>query len=275
MPSAEPALAVRAGGSAAPPRGARTPLPARYRARAHVSVSSLCRLLRGVVVVVLGVLALATGCGGAGADDGSTSQLWITRDRGSEVLYEGTVPAGLTVMQALERVADVETRYGGRFVQAIEGVEGSASRGRDWFFFVNGVAADRSAAEYRLRQGEIAWWDYRRWAGSPETRIVVGAFPEPFLHGYDGERPRVVVTYDRPSQRAAAAGVARLLGGRVVDGRVPCCPSTFHLAAREPCFEAETVSAEGPYRFVFAGDAQALVRDPSRFRFRFEGASCD
>ena len=34
---------------------------------------------------------------------------------------EGTVPAGLTAMQALDRKLDVDTRYGGRFVQAIEG----------------------------------------------------------------------------------------------------------------------------------------------------------
>jgi hypothetical protein len=239
-----------------------------------VTVSTLCRLLRSLALVV-GVVALTAGCGGAGAaDDGATAQLWITRDRGSEVLYEGSVPAGLTVLQALDRVADIETRYGGRFVQAIDGVEGSVARGWDWFYFVNGVAADRSAAEYRLREGEIAWWDFRRWSGSTETRIVVGAFPEPFLHGYDGERPRVVVTFDRPSQRAAARKVARLLRGRVADGRVRCCPSTFHLAARAPCFEAEAVSADGPYRFVFAGDAHALVRDPGRFRFRFEAGSC-
>ena len=72
------------------------------------------------------VLAFAvTGCGG-GREHG-TATLWVTRDRGAQVLYTGTVPAGLTAMQALERVRKVTTRYGGRFVQSIDGVEGSAT----------------------------------------------------------------------------------------------------------------------------------------------------
>ena len=29
------------------------------------------------------------------------------------------------------------------------------------------------------------------------------------------------------------------------------------------------------FPFVFGGDARALAREPSRFRFRFEGAPCD
>ena len=40
-----------------------------------------------------------------------------------------SVPAGRAVLQALDREADIETRYGGRFVQAIDGVEGSSASG--------------------------------------------------------------------------------------------------------------------------------------------------
>jgi uncharacterized protein DUF4430 len=97
--------------------------------------------------LVLALLLAA--CAGAGEEQG-TATLWVTRDRGAEVLRETAVPAGQTVMRALDGEADVETRYGGRFVQAIDGLEGSLAEGRDWFFFVNGVAADRGAAEYRL-----------------------------------------------------------------------------------------------------------------------------
>ena len=91
-------------------------------------------------------LALA-GCGGAGptAADG-TAQLWVTRDRGSEV-HASTprCPAGQTLLRALKSKAKVSTRYGGGFVQSIDGVDGSARRHRDWFWFVNGLAGDRSA----------------------------------------------------------------------------------------------------------------------------------
>ena len=94
------------------------------------------------------------------------------------------------------------TRYGGGFVQSIDGVEGSARRHEDWFWFVNGLAGDRSAASYRLRDGDVAWWDYRDWSGDAETlEVVAGAFPEPFLHGYDGEVRPAAVRY-APGLRA-------------------------------------------------------------------------
>jgi hypothetical protein len=222
---------------------------------------------------LLVALLLLAGCGGSGSGgEQGDAQLWITRDRGATVLFEGKVPAGLTVMQALKQKADVDTRYGGRFVQAIDGLEGSLGAGRDWFFFVNGVSADRSAAEYRLHTGEVAWWDYRPWKGEREAVVVVGAFPEPFLHGYGGKRRETVVTYARPAQLEDATAIARVVQGRVVRGRVECCPNTFHLATGPPRFVASAPSAGGPYHFVFAGDAAALVRDPSRFRFRYEVA---
>jgi Domain of unknown function (DUF4430) len=226
---------------------------------------------RGLLALVCFVLL--AGCGGAGEEDG-TATLWITRDRGAEVLYEGSVPAGLTVLQALDREVDVETRYGGRFVQAIEGVEGSLSKGRDWFYFVNGVAADKGAAEYRLHPGEIVWWDFRRWQGEPETRIVVGAFPEPFLHGYDGKRRPAAVRYQLRSQEQAARAIAKLIGADTVSSvrtPVPEGANAFVLMTGPPRFTARLERTDGPYRFTFAGDALRLARNPKLVRFRYEG----
>src|SRR2546430_13927524 len=89
-------------------------------------------------------------------------------------------------MQALDRDLDVKTRYGGRFVQSIQGLQGELSKRRDWFWFLNGIEADRSASDYRLRDGDVEWRDYR--AGQRQMRGpgVVGAVPAPFVHGYDG-----------------------------------------------------------------------------------------
>jgi Domain of unknown function (DUF4430) len=224
-------------------------------------------------LLALACSLLLAGCGAAGGEDGSAT-LWITRDRGAEVLYEGSVPAGLTVLQALDREVEVETRYGGRFVQAIEGVEGSLSQGRDWFYFVNGVAADKGAAEYRLRPGEIVWWDYRRWLGEPEPRIVVGAFPEPFLHGYDGKRRPAAVRYQLRSQKQAARAIAKLIGAETVSSvrtPVPDGVNTFVLATGRARFTAQLEAADGPYRFTLAGDARRLANNPKLARFRYEG----
>ena len=103
------------------------------------------------------------------------------------------VPAGISALEALRRKTDVETRYGGRFVQSIDGIEGDIERQRDWFYFVNGYEADLSAADYELHDGDVLWWDHRSWEKEMRQPVVVGAFPEPFLHGWDGKRRPAVV----------------------------------------------------------------------------------
>ncbi|HYZ19742.1 MAG TPA: DUF4430 domain-containing protein [Gaiellaceae bacterium] len=189
-----------------------------------------------------------------------------------------TVPAGLTAMQALDREADVETRYGGRFVQSIEGLEGDVGERRDWFFFVNGIEADRSATEYELREGEILWWDYRSWRGRMREPVVVGAFPEPFRHGFAG-RTRPVAVRHAPGLAGGARAIGRLLrAGSVAPLSVTTPPdaNVFVIAKRTapPRFRAslrdESGDAGSPVRFVYSGDPRALARDPGRFRFRYE-----
>jgi len=139
----------------------------------------------------------------------------VTRDRGVYVLLVRRVPAGLTAMQGLMRVAQVQTRYAGRFVQAIDGVSGSLAREQDWFYFVNGYEADRGAAEYRLHPGDVEWWDYRSWKHAEHVPVVVGAFPEPFLHGYDGKRLPAYVAYDGAS-RSEAVVLAKELHAQLI-----------------------------------------------------------
>ena len=164
------------------------------------------------LLLVAAALALA-GCGGEGptAADG-TARLWVTRDRGRSVLVQTTVPAGQTLLRALRSKAKLTTRYGGGFVQSIDGIEGSARRHEDWFWFVNGLAGDRSAASYRLRAGDVAWWDYRDWSGDAQAlEVVPGAFPEPFLHGYDGAVRPAAVRY-APGSAPVPCGSLRCSG---------------------------------------------------------------
>ena len=120
------------------------------------------------------------------------------------------MPAGLTAMQGLDRVAKIKTRYGGRYVRAVDGL---AEHGRrSWFYYVNGYLADQGSAEYRLRDGDVEWWDYRSWRDPLDDAVVVGAWPEPFRHGYGGERRKTVVV---SFNRALGRRIARLVGGSV------------------------------------------------------------
>jgi hypothetical protein len=219
---------------------------------------------RRLALLLLGVLLLA-GCGEERVGQGS-AQLWVTRDRGAQVLLVKTVPAGLTAMQALDRVAELDTRYGGRFVQSIDGLGGSARKQQDWFWFVNGIEGDRSAVEYRLRPGDVEWWDYRSWKGQRIVQpVVVGAFPEPFLHGYDGKvRPAVVLGTGR-----AARELARVVRGRV--GGDPSGANVIEVVPGTPVFRG-TRRDDGSVRFVIGRrDALRLAADPKLARFRFEG----
>jgi len=191
------------------------------------------------------------------------------------VLAERTVPAGLTAMQAVGRELDVHTRYGGRFVQSIESIDGNTSQERDWFWFLNGIEADRSAADYRLRAGDVEWWDFRSWRGQMREPVVVGAFPEPFLHGYAGRVRPVAVRY-AAGQAAGARAIGRLLRATSVaplSDKPPADANVFYTVSGTEQFTAslrDSADAGSPVRFVFAGDARALARHPDRYRFRYQ-----
>ena len=149
-------------------------------------------------------------------------------------------------MQALDRVADIETTYGGRYVQSIAGIDGSISSRHDWFYFVNGIEGDRSAAEVRLRSGDIEWWDYRSWAKQMRQPVVVGAFPEPFRHG-------TTVVTGAPGSRVRSE-LSRRLGGLLVAATSFTRPGT-----RVP----RRVNGDGVSATLGVETARRLLRDPS------------
>jgi hypothetical protein len=108
--------------------------------------------------------------------------------RGSPVSLDA--PGSETVMRALERRFKVTTRYGGGFVQSIDGLSGGSQGGRpvDWFYYVNGIEASKGAASTSLHRGDVVWWDHHDWGATQRIPAVVGAFPEPFRHGVSGRR---------------------------------------------------------------------------------------
>jgi hypothetical protein len=128
----------------------------------------------------------------SGSEQGE-ARLLVTRDFGERRLLAATedpIAKGETAMRLLMRNARVETRYGGRFVNAVDGVASKTEGGRrrDWFYYVNGIEADVGAAERKVEGGDRTWWDYHDWTGVMRIPAVVGSFPEPFLHGTEGKR---------------------------------------------------------------------------------------
>ena len=217
--------------------------------------------------LALAALALLlAGCSSASSSSGSAT-VWVTRDRGAVVLHAASVPAGTSVMRALDRVAEVQTRFGGRYVRSVDGV--SEHGDRAWFFYVNGYLADRSAAEYRLRAGDLAWWDYRAWQDPAQDPVVLGAFPQPFLNGYDGRRRPAVVVSSDPRARA----VARRLHARLLPAGTKAAldANVLVLGAGETAITLRGSSPGSPVRVSFHGDPRLLLRRWP-FRFRYEAA---
>jgi hypothetical protein len=150
------------------------------------------------VATALLCAALATaGCGlGAGVGVGEV-ELTVTREYGTVPVLQRSleVKESDTVMRVLEGSAEISTRYGGGYVQTIDGVEEAQRDGHphDWFFFVDGVESPVGAADYALAGGERIWWDYRDWLATNHVPAVVGSWPAPFSDGYEGERHPVAV----------------------------------------------------------------------------------
>jgi hypothetical protein len=148
--------------------------------------------VRRLVACVLAGVALA-GCGlGPGkVRGGSGARLDVTRDFGQTRLATASVAHvrdGQTVMRFLRLKQKITTSYGGGFVQSIGGLAGNGGQQRDWFYFVNGLEASVGAAAYKLSPGDAVQWDYRDWRATDHVPAIVGAYPEPFVHGTGGRR---------------------------------------------------------------------------------------
>jgi hypothetical protein len=220
---------------------------------------------RGTAVAIALLAALAAaGCGlGAGGDVGDV-ELTVTEDYGTKLVlsHKGEeVSESDTVIRVLERNAEVSTGYGGGFVRSIEGLEGGGAGARAWFFYVNGLWSPYGAAEYELDGGERIWWDYRDWTVGERVAAAVGAWPQPFLDGYEGARhPTAVLCFEAGPACATVRQRLRDAGAQLAaDG-----PDTIRVLVgswsrirddRDAALVADGVRVSGVFaQFVAGGD---------------------
>ena len=168
-------------------------------------------------LAVAAIVPAAAGCGfGEGEErPGGGATLRVTQDFGRKSLGSITIDKvreGQTVMRMLRSEFDVTTRFGGRFVQSIDGLSGREGGQVDWFYWVNGVDADKGAAEWQVEPGDQIQWDRRDWAAAMRVPAIVGAYPEPFASGLGGKRRPVRVECEdaeAPPCRAARERLQR------------------------------------------------------------------
>ena len=131
-----------------------------------------------------------------------TVRVVATQNFGQELMFDETLEVlpGTSAMSALMKVAEVETVYGGGFVNAINGVRsgftGSQSMKMDWFIYVNGIRSNTGALDYKLRDGDTQHWDFHNWSFHHFIPAIMGDFPEPFRHGYGGKTSSTIIAYD-------------------------------------------------------------------------------
>lgn len=218
------------------------------------------RPLRHVATALLLSAGLLAGCGlGAGPAPGAIT-LTVTREFGAHVVPDGhalKVRGEETVMSLLMRNYRVGTRYGGGFVESIDGRSGGHVRGEpvDWFYYVNGVEAGRGAAGTKVNRGDAVWWDLHDWSQTFYTPAVVGSYPEPFVHGIEGKRVPVRIECSEVQGDACSTVASRMRALGVPAG----------IAAIGPGAEApDTLRlAVGPWSVLRElPSAQLLMRGP-------------
>jgi len=175
----------------------------------------------------LACAAAVAACGfGAGPASTGTATLTVTRDYGSGTLLEArdeNPPESETVIRFLDNEADITTRYGGGFVQSIDGISGTGTGGTsDWFFYVNGVESPVGSADVRVKGGDRIWWDYRNWTAATSVPKVVGSWPEPFAQS-SVEAPKPVRVVCLGVHSACELTADRLVGAGV-EARVEDAP---------------------------------------------------
>jgi hypothetical protein len=139
----------------------------------------------------------------------SGMRLIISRDFGQTILLDRKmeIQPRSNALSVLQQAARVETGYGGGFVESIDdlrsGYSGSKTNKQDWFYTVNGLAANTGALDYPLQPGDIEQWDFHNWSFRQLLPAMIGHFPQPFSGGVRGRVFPTRIVYSAPWEKAA------------------------------------------------------------------------
>lgn len=209
---------------------------------------------RRALAVACAAAALG-GCGlGATGSPADGVGLTVTRDFGRRSLL-GAQRAALTegdsALHVLRRSTRVRTDPGG----VVDAIDGVAARGRrGWSLYVNGIApADGDgAAEVEVHGGDRLWWDLHDPGPAADIPAVVGAFPEPFVHGSGGRRLPVRVECDDPR-----AGACDVVARKLIALGVPAGRSAISQSAADESLRVLV----GPWSRLRGGDVESASVD--------------
>jgi len=152
-------------------------------------------ILRPVLATALAGAAAAAiaGCGLDTTAAGGDIRVLVTQNFGTTqqgARLMPNAPGQVNAMRLLKDNFPVETTDDGHLVKSIGGVAGSTDDGprTGWRYYINGLSSPKVATAQKVHDGDTLWLDRHELSASHSIRAIVGAFPEPFVHGFDGRR---------------------------------------------------------------------------------------
>jgi len=133
--------------------------------------------------------------------------LSITSEYG-QVLHQNATfdpSLGLTTMEMVRNMTQIETSYGGMFLSGMHGLESDVSRRLDWFFYVNGAFMDRGLVTYVPKRGEVVQVDYHFWGNYAAYPGFLSGYPRRFQVGLDGKRWNLTIASGELYQEAVSS----------------------------------------------------------------------
>ncbi len=144
------------------------------------------------------------GCSDTDVSQNEKVNMIISKDFGNEEVYskELDFTKDTSVMEVMEENLEIETAHGGGFISSINGLKsgfiGSKDKKKlDWFYYINGNLAQVGADDYYLNPEDNIIWDYHDWSNEMYISSIIGAYPNNFTKGYDGNVLETEIRYSK------------------------------------------------------------------------------
>jgi len=147
--------------------------------------------------LLLVLLLLVPGCrvGSSPLSEEVVIPVTATKNFGNEMIFQRKVviERRLTAQDVLAEVTDIQ--MDGSYVVEFVGLRGDDKE--YWMYYINGLLSRYFASGYLIRPGDVMHWDFHPWTGGKHgCSAIIGSFPEPLLHGYEGNIKPTLVVYN-------------------------------------------------------------------------------
>ncbi|TCO71476.1 DUF4430 domain-containing protein [Marinisporobacter balticus] len=149
-------------------------------------------------------ICTCVGCTEKSTLENGKIEVIVSRDFGNEIVSEKAVDFSedSNAIEVMEENFDIETAYGGGFINAIGGLKSGFTgvedkKKVDWFYYVNGILPEVGAQDYYLKSGDVVVWDYHDWSNNRYGSSIIGAYPINFINAHDENVLKTEITYEK------------------------------------------------------------------------------